>query len=90
MIMFENTISHSGEDSHLIRSPYIPQIFSKCIQSLKVGELICFIVTLQIKLWESHWLFRRVYGFIFTAAAVYMVRMTSRKLHCDVMKTNYS
>ena len=45
------------------------------------------IVILQIKLWEFHWLFRRVYGFKFKAAAVYMVRVTSRKLHCDVMKT---
>ena len=44
------------------------------------------------KLWESHWLFRRICGFIFTAAAVYMymARVTSRKLHCDVMKTHYS
>ena len=47
-------------------------------------------VILQIKLWESHWLSRRVYGFIFTSAAVYMARVTSRKPHCDVMKIHCS
>ena len=31
-----------------------------------------YIVILQIKLRESHWLFRRVYGSIFTAAAAYI------------------
>ena len=29
------------------------------------------LVILQIKSRESHWMFRRVFGFIFTAAAVY-------------------
>ena len=45
------------------------------------------LVILQMNLRESHWLFRRVYGFIYTAAAVYMARVTPRKLHYDVMKT---
>ena len=56
------------------------------------GMCICilYIVILQIKLWESHWLFRRAYSSIFTVAAVYMTRMTSRKLHSDVTKTHYS
>ena len=51
-------------------------------------EGIYVFVILHVKLWESHWLLRRVYGSIFTAAAVYMARVTSRKLHCDVMKTH--
>ena len=46
--------------------------------------------TAQIKLWESQWLLRRIYGFIYTTTAIYMVRVTSRKLHSDDMKTHYS
>ena len=40
-----------------------------------------------MNLWESHRLFRRVYGFKYTAATVYMARVTSRKQHRGVMKT---
>ena len=54
-----------------------------------IKSLQLFVI-LQIKLWESHWLFRRVNGVIHTAAAVYMARVMSRKLDCDVMKTHYS
>ena len=53
-----------------------------------MGLAVFTFVILQIKLWESHWLFRRVYSFIFKAAAGCSV--TSRKLHCDVMKPHYS
>ena len=55
----------------------------------KIQSHYIFVI-LQIILLDSHWLFRPVYGFIFTAAAVYIARVMSRKLHCDVMKTNYS
>ena len=68
---------------------YICSNLELIILNSNVPNLIIFSI-LQMKLWECHWLFRRVYGFIYMAAAVYMACMTSGKLHCDVMKTNYS
>ena len=47
-----------------------------CITANKFVEILLF--------------FRRVYGFIYMAAAAYLARVKSRKLHCDVMKTKYS
>ena len=67
---------------------YICSNLELIILNSNVPNLIIFFI-LQMKLWECHWLFRQVYGFIYMAAAVYMARMTSGKLHCDVMKTNY-
>ena len=57
--------------------------------SLKYNNAIFPIVILQIHLLASHWLFRGDYTFMLTAAAIYMARVTSRKLHCGVLKTQF-
>ena len=55
---------------------------------MSLDVLIYYFVILHINVWESHWLMKRVNGFILTAASVYMARVTSKKLRCDVMKTH--
>ena len=59
-------------------------------QQMKTQTLyiVSSFVILNINLWESHWLFRRVLVSYtkYTAAAVYMQRVMPRELRCDVMK----
>ena len=56
-------------------------LYIETIQCEVFCQWIMLFVIMQINLCESHWLLRRVFGFILTAVAVYMVNVTSRELH---------